>query len=385
MIIEIKGVQFVNKGAELMLHAVLQKLEAYDKEIDIVLAPNANSSYKERIKVGGYQKLLLRKKTYDFNGLTYYIPKSVRRWLKNTWGIVTEADIDVILDASGFSYGDQWPSRTIKNTSNEIVRLKNKNKKYIFLPQALGPFNNTTNRELVRKGFSKASLICAREKVSFDNTMNAVEDDSNVKLYPDFTNLVKGTIDNNYSDYANKILIIPNCNMISKRNNDSAWKATYIDFLVNSVLTVKELGFIPVLLNHEGEEDGEICSQVLELIDGEIDIIKENDPLRVKGIIGSSKAIICSRFHGCVSALTQGIPCLGTSWSHKYEKLFEEYTRSSYLLSPNITKEEIQQKLMSTIETIDNEDYTLKIKEYKVKSEAMWNDIFKVLDEVNNA
>lgn len=384
MIIEIKGVQFVNKGAELMLHAVLQQLEAYNKEVIFALAPNGNSSYKDRMKVGSYQKFSFRKKSYDLNGLTYFIPKAIRNWLKNTFGIVTEADIDVVLDASGFSYGDQWPLITIKNTSKEIVRLKQKNKKYIFLPQALGPFNKGIYSEVVLKGFSEASLICAREQASFENMINSVSANANVKLYPDFTNLVKGTIDDGYSDYSDKVLLIPNCNMISTRNSNSQWKDTYIEFLKNSALVVRELGYTPVLLNHEGDADGEICNQVANLLDGNIEIVKEADPLKVKGIISSSKAIICSRFHGCVSGLTQSVPCLGTSWSHKYEKLFEEYARAEYLLSPKIQKDEIKSKLLASIETIDDELYVKNIIKYKHESELMWQDVFSVLDEVNN-
>ena len=380
MIIEIKGAQFVNKGAELMLHAIIQNLGSHSDDVELVLAPNANSSYKSRIAIGAYQKLLLRKKTFDLNILSYFLPKKIRFWLKDKWGIITEADIDVILDASGFSYGDQWPTRTIKNTSNEIQRLRKKGKKYIFLPQALGPFEKNEHKELVKSGFSKANLICAREKVSFDNVSESVINSDIVKLYPDFTNLVTGTYLDDYKRFSDKVLIIPNCNMISSRNSQADWKDYYIDFLKSSIEAVQSLGLTPVLLNHEGKEDGAICSQVARMFESAIEILEESDPLKVKGIIGSSKAIICSRFHGCVSALTQSIPCLGTSWSHKYEKLFEEYGRSRYLLNPNISKEKITELLALSISDVTEVTYQAKVVEYKLKSQEMWNDVHNVID-----
>ena len=78
-----------------------------------------------------------------------YIPKRTRVHIKNKWGIVFEADIDLVLDASGFAYGDQWGVINLINTSNEILRLKNRGAKYIFLPQALGPFEKFQKNKML--------------------------------------------------------------------------------------------------------------------------------------------------------------------------------------------------------------------------------------------
>lgn len=377
MIVEIKGVQFVNKGAELMLHAVIQKLNECDPSAEIVLAPNGNSPYKARAEVNAYQKLSLKKRFLDLNELSYHLPTKVRKWLKNNWGIVTEADVDVVLDASGFAYGDQWPTKHLEAVAKEVKRLAKHDKKFIFMPQALGPFTGSDKQAAVKDGFSDAALIFAREQSSFDGIKPYITDVSKLKMAPDFTNLVKGEVEEDYTKYNNTVFIIPNYNMVSERNANSSWKARYVNFLVESVENIVELGYTPILLNHEGKHDGELCEQVKATTPHSVDIIQESNPLKVKGLIGSSRGIICSRFHGCVSALTQGIPCVGTSWSHKYENLFAEYNRAQFLATPEWSKEELKVALSDSIGSIEETTYTQKISEYKAQTEAMWAEIFK--------
>ena len=377
MIVEIKGVQFVNKGAELMLHAVIQKLNEFDPSAEIVLAPNGNSPYKARAEVNAYQKLSLKKRFLDLNELSYHLPTKVRKWLKNNWGIVTEADVDVVLDASGFAYGDQWPTKHLEAVAKEVKRLAKHDKKFIFMPQALGPFTDSDKQAAVKDGFSEAALIFAREQSSFDGIKPYITDVSKLKMAPDFTNLVKGEVEEDYTKYNNTVFIIPNYNMVNERNANSSWKARYVNFLVESVENIVELGYTPVLLNHEGKHDGELCEQVKATTLHSVDIIQESNPLKVKGLIGSSRGIICSRFHGCVSALTQGIPCVGTSWSHKYENLFAEYNRAQFLATPEWSKEELKVALSDSIGSIEETIYTQKISEYKAQTEAMWTEIFK--------
>jgi colanic acid/amylovoran biosynthesis protein len=381
MIIEIKGVQFVNKGAELMLHAVLQQLEQRFPNAQIVLKDNINSPYLKRISVGAYQKLELKKNVYDFGELFYKLPKKLRNWLLK-WGAVSEADIDVILDASGFSYGDQWSAIILAQVAKEAKRMKSKGKHYVFMPQALGPFSQAEQKKWAKIAFENASLVAAREKDSFGHVKSLVGKSDNIVCYPDFTNLVVGTVPEKFKANDKRwFAVIPNSKMLSKRNANLAWQTHYINTFAAIIEEATRQGLTPFLLNHEGEEDQVLCEQINGKLTQPVEILQEEDPLNVKGIIGSSEAILCSRYHGCVSALSQGIPCLGTSWSHKYEKLFEEYGVSEYLVTPHGEEDKLKEHLHQVLSDKEVITKTLlsNAKIYKQKSKAMWDKVEEVI------
>lgn len=373
MLIEIKGVQFVNKGAELMLMAMVEKITELWPEADICLSPRLNSPYTSRAKLGAYQKLNLRKGQFDLNSLSYWLPSKIRNYLKRAWGIVTEADVDIVLDASGFSYGDQWPDLALIQAAKECKHLAKHKKHYIFMPQALGPFTQKVNKKWAQVAFDHASLVFARDEVSYQAT-KLITEQSNVFIAPDFTNLITPSVDKEYTSLSGGVAIIPNSKMLSAQNKNHLWRKRYVQALVELIETLKTQGESVFLLNHEGRSDDTICQLINQQLEQPIVIVTPKSALQVKAIIGRCKLTICSRFHGCVSSLSQGVPCIATSWSHKYEQLFVEYDQQNFLLSPELTATELERFITSTLNNVLEIQQLLVAKGelYKQQSKQMW-------------
>jgi len=375
MLIEIRGVQFVNKGAYLMLIACLQQIRQQYPDAYIALAPNKNSPFLARAAVGALQKVPLRFRGIDFNALSYYLPQRLRRFLRHWFGFVFESDIDLVLDASGFAYGDQWGGRNVKLLSTEILRLRRHKTGYILLPQAFGPFGKTSDQQALAQGLSAALLVCARDKQSYQYLKQCATT-ADIRQFADFTNMVIPQIPAEAGLQAMPYgLVIPNSAMLGRRNNNSAWRTAYLQQLHCGIRLMREAGLQPILLNHEGQADAELCMQ-LSAEDPSLQVLSPSCPLEVKGWIAAARVILCSRFHGCVSALSSAVPCIGTSWSHKYEMLFTEYAQQHALLQPDTTEQEFRQ-LFSQVTSAENHAVLTKhAAQWKEQSGLLWQTVF---------
>jgi len=333
VLIEIKGVQFVNKGAALMLQAIQDRLQRDLPAAEIALTPGPNAPFRSVAAAGAWQRLRMPGAPIDLDSLSYRLPQRALE-LGRRYGVVTERDVDAVLDASGFAYGATWGDAPLVSTAREIERLARHGKPYVFLPQAFGPFPATPAAREFGRALRSSALVCAREPESCAHVTGLVGDlGDRLAVFPDFTIGLPGTPSAaaRWNVDRNTALLIPNVHMRSERNADSAWHSGYLPLLASLARRLADLGFVPRILNHEGEADAALCESLRNATSG-AEVIMEADPRALKGVIGAAGIVVCSRYHGCVSALAQGVPCLGTSWSHKYAALFEEFGVAEYLL-----------------------------------------------------
>ncbi len=165
--------------------------------------------------------------------------------------------------------------------------------------------------------------------------------------------------------------------MITHTNYDVS---NYYKFLKIIIKALEREGKEIFLLNHEGNEDLYICKEINKKFNNKYTIVSNLNAKQIKGVIGASFFVISSRYHGLVSALNQGIPCLATSWNHKYEMLLEEYNQKDKILNLN-KPEEIYPKIKHII---DSHNHIKKILENCkerniIANQYMWNNIWKIL------
>lgn len=381
MLIEIKGVQFVNKGAELMLYAILEQLKIHLPDAEVCLAHNVNSPYSERAAIGAFQKVNLRKNVFDFSFLFSFLPIKTRHYFKHRFGIVTELDVDVVLDASGFSYGDQWSDVVLQQVANEVTRFKKANKKYIFMPQSLGPFTRNKNKRYAHQAFSNASLVFAREKPSLEHIKQFDSENTNLFMAPDFTNLVCPLADGKFLKYKNHLIVIPNSKMLSSKNKDIDWKTNYVEVIKTLIEKALSLGEQVVILNHSGKDDAPLCKAIQNELSVPCDIVEPVTAIEVKAVIGNAKAVVSSRFHGCVSALSQGVPCIATGWSHKYLELFKEYNSEHLLLDSKSSNTLLFELLNAVLNPEPQwlESLNYNATDYKKQTQDMWGKVIATI------
>ncbi len=325
MIIEIRGTGSRNKGAQLMACAILQhfRQSATASPPRFVVTPSFGS-YETRAKLELYSKLASTK-IGRTKVLEWLMPSKTREQL----GIILAAEIDVILDASGFAFGDKWGPKPAENFAAQLTQWKQPNRKLMLLPQAIGPLTTPRLQRAFRQIQAYADLIFVRDHQSYTYLQELGGDLDRVQLAPDFTLLVNGIVPPAYQPTARDLVIVPNLHMLENRGETA--RASYFTFLLRAIEEGIQRDLRPVLLFHD-TQDRELAAPLLQGYP-ELTIITEEDPIYLKGIISTAYLLVASRFHALVNGLSQGVPVIGTSWSHKYPMLFEDYGCPQALLA----------------------------------------------------
>jgi len=265
--------------------------------------------------------------------------------------------------------------------ADKISRLKAEGKKIILLPQAFGPFANPQVKEAFQTILVNSDLIFARDQVSYDYVAQFEATTAKLNLAPDFTNLVSGRIPTYFTAQTNRVGIIPNVRMLDKTEPEV--KEKYLTFIENCIQCCLNLELDPFIMVHQTGQDYEIALNLQRKFGDRLAVIAEADPLVIKGILGQCFLVISSRFHGIVSSLSQGVPCLATGWSHKYQMLFEDYNCPQLLINPLFTPEEITAKI-EEIATEPSRSAILKTiqtaaQSQKQLSQQMWTKVHQTI------
>lgn len=370
LLIEIHGTGVHNRGAELMAIAISEKILSRYPHAKIVVP--STFGHQADIKRYGFSTTLIlesKKKSYIYSLVMGFL----------SGNIVNPAKVDVVLDASGFAFSDQWGSGAARKLATKMGRSFRNKQLFILLPQALGPFHQSDVKQWCMKLFSRASRIFARDTQSYENIKGLITDQNKLIQSPDFTIQVSALKKENIQLPNNFVAIVPNIRMLDKLENSDA----YLNFLKKSVDNLIQQNMNPIFVIHDGCEDKKVIDYLGQEY-SHIPTLQDEDPRVLKWILGQADFVIASRFHALVSSLSQGIPCIGAGWSHKYPELFNDFNTSDTLLE-DLTDFEALNSMISQLakneyRNIKKDHIKAASASLKLKIDAMWNTVFKDID-----
>lgn len=373
--LEIHGTGTHNRGAELMAIALAERMRGSFTNVRIAVARSFGTK-EARARHGLFW-------TSDFVGgmrsrAVCRLLRSAGSSLRTSLRFVDPREIDVVLDASGFAFSDQWGARNAEALVTKMNLPERRKQALILLPQALGPFHDARVARASRELFDRSALVCARDQQSLVAASGLV-DQQKLKLFPDFTLDVKPELPRGLELPRAFCGIVPNYRMLDKTQKGEK----YLSFLQAAIDLLNKANLNPVFVLHDAQEDRKVIEAVNR--HRKIAVIEHDDPRVLKGILGSADLVLGSRFHALVSALSQGIPCIGVGWSHKYQELFSDFGIPELLLNDIENLERLRQVVEELGTTASSASYRDRItasgRALRSRSAAMWLEVEALVQE----
>jgi colanic acid/amylovoran biosynthesis protein len=322
-IVELHGVNYGNKGAQLMMYATVQALATLPEPCRCAVSFR-QGTFAQR-KADGLLHLMIfqRPSRQALNGALEQGVRLLPQILRNSAGFVLRSDTMALLDASGFAYSDQWEPKHLDRMCQWAKQLESQKKPLIFLPQAFGPFRTSVARDRMKEILDRATLVFARDRISYAHLEELGGPRANLQIAPDITNLVQPSSDPALRVEPDTLFIVPNSRMIDK--TASAESARFVPGVMEIARRSQQLGYRPVVLIHDSVGDAELGRELRRLSGGTLPVLTGENPLRLKALLSRAGAVVGSRYHALIGALSSGTPTVSMGWSHKYSELMEEY------------------------------------------------------------
>jgi polysaccharide pyruvyl transferase WcaK-like protein len=362
VIVGIRGTNTRNKGAQLMLQAICSRLG--DRSELAVLPATTDSAVRRRF---GLQQTLCHPVAPR---VTSSLGNAVPAGIRADYGLISDREIDGVLDASGFHYTDQLPTAFARSEARAGRVWARRGVPKIVMPQAFGPFEKPGTRRWTREALEQASLVFVRDRVS-ESYIRQLRISTTIMRSPDFTIGIKPPGIDAVSGQP-FLALVPNTKLFTHGGLD---RRRYVDLLVGFAGAAKANGLTSVVFVHEAT-DHDVARELAGRIGAPL--FSDADPLVLKAALSQAAAAVASRFHAVVGCLSQSVPTLAFGWSHKYRELLDDFGVAERLVTAESDPHAAITDLLS--DSAGNTRQKDRIQELNERVELMWERTIDALD-----
>lgn len=242
---------------------------------------------------------------------------------------------DLVVDLSGDSFTDDYGAiSTIIHSAYVITAILFRRRTVIFA-QSMGPFRNTLTKSLARFMLKNVDLILLRERITLDLLVNLGISEDRLHLTADSAFLLPKVCSDRVKKLTSSLgkpLIGFNVSRLATklaRGEASRSEDVYLSFIQETAefadRLIDALNCYVVLIPHRfgpGEERDDRVTlghiyQVMESKKRTTLLTEAYTPMEIKSIVGECDLFIGARMHSNIAALSQGIPTVAISYSHK--------------------------------------------------------------------